>query len=1461
MQKENEDIVKRIKVLQKENNNLNKKLKDQAAAGLGNEITSFWEMFIDSPAVMMLIDPSTRKIIDANQAAEQFYGYTRTEFKEKLFISDINILSLSEIAEEMKKTMANKKNTFHFKHKTAGGSIKDVEVLSNKIILEGKEFLFSVVQDVTEKLKSQKELEASEEKYRSLVDSSPAGIYIYKLEKDDKLIFKFGNASADKMYNIKHSKLVGLPIEEAFPNLAYTPIPEMYRKIAKGELGIQSFEIPYRDERFEGHYKVYAFQTNPGYTAVNFLDISEQKKAELEIIRMNRLYAVISQVNQAVVRINDQTSLFRELCNITVKFGKFRMAWIGLFNKSDSTISAKYWSGYEEGFLKKTEKNYSVVKNETFNPVTEAFLTGKICQCNDIANIAFTPKWKEEALSRGYRSLISLPIKTEGSTFGVFSIYSAETHFFKGLELNLLEEISGDINFALTSLNQKKLLNQTLEKLKEHEFILSKAISLSNIGIFYVYPENNKVVWSPELYKIFGIKEDVTPTPELYYSIVHPDDYLKTKEFHDRILGTKNKYSEQEIRILKNGSEIRYILESSTYIEEADSSNTRIIGAIQDITERRLFEKRIKESEEKFRYLFDTMAQGVVIQDRNSDIIEANKAAANILGVSMDMLLGKSAYDPRWKLVHEDGSTMYPEEMPSNVALRTGKSVNNFYCGVYIPEINDYHWIIINSVPRFEEGDSRPVSTFTTFTDVTEQKKDKERIQKSEASLSALIESVDSPIWSIDKNYKFITFNNFIKKNYKDYTSHDLNSRISALDSMNESLAKFWKEKYNIALAGEKHSFELCLNKTTLDIYLNPIISEGEIIGVAAIGIDISEEKAAKQAAEERDYWLKESQKIGNVGSYILDIRSGIWDSSETLDNIFGIERSEKKSVELWFDIIHPEYRNEMMDYFTNYVVSGKNTFDKEYRIIRKNDNAERWVYGRGEVTLDENKEPIKMIGTIQDITKRKRVELALKESEEIFNLFMYYSPVYMFFKDSKIRSLRLSKNFEKMLGKPLEELVGKTMDDLFPSELAKSMIEDDKKVLLEGKVVSVDEEFNGHYYTTVKFPIFINNKPQYLAGFTIDLTEKKLAEKAYRESEEKFRTLFLSMNEGVSLHKLITDNKGNPVDYQIVDVNPAFEKQTGLLATDAKNKLASEFYKINPPPFLEYFAAVALSGIPSNFEEYFEPIGKYFDISVFSPSPGFFATVFADITEKKKYLAEILAAKESAESMNKAKSTFLATMSHELRTPLVGILGYSEMLNSEIEDPLHKEMAQGIQRTGKRLLNTLSLVLDLSRIESNRFEINIQKTDIIPLIKEIYLNFEGAAVVKNINLILNISQEILVLNTDEAMLKVILENLIGNAIKFTKTGSVKINVGAETSKKENFCAISVEDTGIGIKEEDLKYIFEEFRQVSEGTTREFPGTGLGLTIAKKYIELLNGQIEVKSKYGKGSIFKLLLKI
>ena len=139
----------------------------------------------------------------------------------------------------------------------------------------------------------------------------------------------------------------------------------------------------------------------------------------------------------------------------------------------------------------------------------------------------------------------------------------------------------------------------------------------------------------------------------------------------------------------------------------------------------------------------------------------------------------------------------------------------------------------------------------------------------------------------------------------------------------------------------------------------------------------------------------------------------------------------------------------------------------------------------------------------VNEEEKRRSAEKALRESEEIFRHFMEHSPIFVFFKDENIRPLRLSRNYETMLGKPVAELLGKNMEDLFPSELSKNMVADDMRILNEGKVITVDEEFNGRLYTTIKFPIFIEGKARYLAGFSIDVTEHRKLEKQYLQAQK----------------------------------------------------------------------------------------------------------------------------------------------------------------------------------------------------------------------------------------------------------------------------------------------------------------------------------------------------------------------
>jgi signal transduction histidine kinase len=235
----------------------------------------------------------------------------------------------------------------------------------------------------------------------------------------------------------------------------------------------------------------------------------------------------------------------------------------------------------------------------------------------------------------------------------------------------------------------------------------------------------------------------------------------------------------------------------------------------------------------------------------------------------------------------------------------------------------------------------------------------------------------------------------------------------------------------------------------------------------------------------------------------------------------------------------------------------------------------------------------------------------------------------------------------------------------------------------------------------------------------------------------------------------------------------------------------------------------------------------------------------------------ELIAAKEIAEEMSRLKSNFLANMSHELRTPLTGINGFADVLRQDLEDPELKEMAEIIFKSGNRLSETLNLILDLSKLESGEMEFHNNPIDLVNQTDELISKFMDAAQKKGLELKTSFSQPSILINTGEKAYQTILNNLINNAIKFTKAGSVATDI----SLKDNFVEIKVIDSGIGIEKDYHDIIFDEFRQVSEGYSRNFEGTGLGLNITKQLVEKAGGEIIVDSEPGKGSTFTVKLPV
>jgi PAS domain S-box-containing protein len=246
------------------------------------------------------------------------------------------------------------------------------------------------------------------------------------------------------------------------------------------------------------------------------------------------------------------------------------------------------------------------------------------------------------------------------------------------------------------------------------------------------------------------------------------------------------------------------------------------------------------------------------------------------------------------------------------------------------------------------------------------------------------------------------------------------------------------------------------------------------------------------------------------------------------------------------------------------------------------------------------------------------------------------------------------------------------------------------------------------------------------------------------------------------------------------------------------------------------------------------------------------------DIDDQKRAEAVLKQKTLEAEEATRIKSEFVSNVSHELRTPLNAIIGYASLLLQETYGPVsdhQKPPVEGIQRNASELSNLINNLLDLSKMESGKVPLVIEPVDLGHLLSEVFENVKGLISGKRIEIRWNIQEGLVPIQSDPSKIRQVLLNLLSNAIKFTEAGSITLSA----SNYERGIQFSIADTGVGMKQEDLPYIFEPFRQIDGSITRKVGGSGLGLTIVKNVLTLLHGKIEVRSESGRGSTFTVFL--
>ena len=596
---------------------------------------------------------------------------------------------------------------------------------------------------------------------------------------------------------------------------------------------------------------------------------------------------------------------------------------------------------------------------------------------------------------------------------------------------------------------------------------------------------------------------------------------------------------------------------------------------------------------------------------------------------------------------------------------------------------------------------------------------------------------------------------------------------------------------------------------------------------------------------------------------WIADDKGGIiYFNKRRLD--FTGKTLEQEKGDGWTKSIHPDDLDYCCStYKTNF--DAKNEYEMEYR-LRRYDNEYHWILEKGVPFFTENGNFSGFMGSCFDVDSLRKAEETLRESEELHKNLVESLTEGVIISDVYDRVIFANKRICEMTGYSSEEIVGHYAYDLF---LARK---DWGKVLQKTKLrysdvsdryeIKVFRKDKSSFWVSISGSPYKNSKGEIIGtiGALSDITENKEARKILEMSEKKYRSVVEQVREVI----FQTDAEG-----RISFINPFWTEITGYTneETIGKNLLdyvhpeekkycVDQFVNIiyHKKPFIRF-----ITRFKTNKNEYrWVEVNARMSYDEHNNILGTSGTV-SDIHEIKLTEKELIIAKEKAEESDRLKSNFLAQVSHEIRSPLNIILSYNYMIREELKEKMNNEFEDAfdaINHSGKRLLRTIDLILNMSLLQTGKQEINIRSLDLNPLIKNLVNEFTPTAKRKNIDLKFDVVTDLPEVMVDEYTITQAFQNLIDNAIKYTDKGFVKISM----HKNRNKVSVDIKDTGIGISESYIKKLFEPFSQEDDGYTRKFEGTGLGLALTKKYIELNNAELHVKSKKNKGATFTIILK-